>query len=600
MAALITAVPAYVPSAAVFPQLYDTQQTVTGNHNFFGPFAVGGALYLVLYESITVGPVLTVYMSTNGGATWTAQDNTHQPVQTISGYSIRRVGAVLHIAMVVAGDINLITFNCTTNLWGAISTNAGVTGAIGTAITVQANGTRFVFYTHSGTSANVINLLQLTSGGAWSGPTTIATAAGGTFNRLTNALLDGSAVSHVFWEHRITNTTGCKLQTIGVDSTGALVGAVTDISAATATISTVSTGSTDIPGVNLALGANGTYAHPIPWIAGLAGVVSDPKPYVVLGDPTGGWATSTPDPLSTSIPAGCTAQGMQCLGAGGLIYAFWAVFDIAGVGTTDQIWSSTWNGTAWSIPQLVYDAVANPAPAPADTAPNQWTLTIWNAVVLPTGGIGVAISFRVTSNPPANHGTAFPVFFAFSALPASAGSSQLVFYGVRRGKIGTPGVSASSDPAPWQKGGRYYEKPYSYPYTFKISQTYNLNVNLLGQQSNREIVKVQDFDFELRQITKAVFNADGTPFTGTASPFAMTLYDAVLVARSNIPLLAELLCDDTFTTKPNGRNFWPAPPILFPINSYIAFDWFTMLNPSVVTPITVSLLFRGVRRIPCL
>jgi hypothetical protein len=578
MSALITNPPVYVPSSGVYPQLYDTVQLLTGNYNFFGPFAVGATIYLVLQESVTVGAVVAVYSSSDNGATWTRQDAGHEPTQTLS--SVVQAGSTLHIALSSAGDLFVITFNCLTNLWGALSGNAGVAGAIGTALTVQSNGTRFVFYTHSGVSGNLINLLQLTALNVWSGPTTIATAAAGTFNRLTGALIDGSAVSHVFWEHRSTGgTTNCKLQTIGVDNTGALVGVVTDISASAATIATIHSDSAAIPGANLALGLNGTYAQPVPWNPGLAGVVSDPKPYVVLGDPTDGWTTSTPDPLLLSIPAGCTTQVVECLGVGGMISAFWAVFDTAGLGTTDQIWQSSWNGAVWSTPQLLYDAVANPAPAPADAAAGQWPLSNWNAAILPSGGIGIALAFIVSSNPPATHGNAFPVFFAAS-LPTQSKTAQIAFVGVRRMKGKLPQVCPE-----------YPNNPKSFTWILPVTLT-----SLVGGAVVTARQLITDYDFELYQII--LLAQQGThPTAPILKPVAsLVLYDVNKVAISNLPVL-DLFMDGC----PGGvfKNGAIVTPLRYCKNSSIQLDVFSQIVDPSLLPTTLFIHLVGRKLIPC-
>lgn len=367
------------------------------------------------------GAAIKVYASFDNGMSWTVRDEAHGPsAATLSAFTVVQAGSVLHVAVITAaGDIFVQTFDCVANLWSAATAAAGVAGAIGAAVTVQANGTRFVFYTHSG-NANVINLLQLSAGNAWSGPTTIVTAGAGTSNRLTGALIDGAAVSHVFWEHRSTGgTTNCKLQTIGVDNAGALVGAVTDVSASTATITTLQTDTAAIPAANLVLGANGTYAQPVPWQAGLGGVCTNPLPEVVLGNPTDGWNTSSPDPTGLSLPVAplSAAACFQCLSTGNSVYAFWFVYDQGTGGTlVGQMWYGVWNGTTWGAPQFLYDYIANPPGAPADI-PAQLIAGSGNAAILPSGGIGIAIAFTVSANPPATHGTAFPVYFAASAAP---------------------------------------------------------------------------------------------------------------------------------------------------------------------------------------
>lgn len=170
------------------------------------------------------------------------------------------------------------------------------------------------------------------------------------------------------------------------------------------------------------------------------------------------------------------------------------------------------------------------------------------------------------------------------AVPAS----QLVFYGVRR----TKGPVPPSDPAP--SSYEYYEKPFRIPIRFTIAAEYNATLPLLAQ-GFRVQTQVNDFEFELRHITKVVHFIHHT----VASPFAMILYDGSLVARSNAPVLAEYMCDDCSDTANviNGRNFWPAPGVPYRVNQMITLDIFTLLGSGEAGTV-VDLLFDGVRRIP--
>ncbi len=87
-----------------------------------------------------------------------------------------------------------------------------------------------------------------------------------------------------------------------------------------------------------------------------------------------------------------------------------------------------------------------------------------------------------------------------------------------------------------------------------------------------------------------------------ASPFKITLYDATWRSRSNIPLLAEFLCRNVANTSPVSNapnNAWPSPPMLYPVNSVIRFDIFSLIPTGDSLPVTVQLLFDGVRRIAC-
>jgi hypothetical protein len=181
--------------------------------------------------------------------------------------------------------------------------------------------------------------------------------------------------------------------------------------------------------------------------------------------------------------------------------------------------------------------------------------------------------------------------------------AQLAFYGSRRLK----GGSTVGDPAPSLY--KYYEKNFKIQMQFQLTQAYNTAVPLLSQigvasvaggncsvVGSRVFNQIQDFDFELRHLVKYCEDGNGNPVAGT-SPFAVVLYDSVMVARMNYPALAEFLFDDLVT--PNGRNWWPSPPIMYPVNTNVAFDIYGTLNSSVVLPVTVTILLDGVRRVPC-
>ena len=179
--------------------------------------------------------------------------------------------------------------------------------------------------------------------------------------------------------------------------------------------------------------------------------------------------------------------------------------------------------------------------------------------------------------------------FVLTAMSATVPAGQLAFYGVRR----ISGSGMPSDPAP--STYPFYQKQFQIPVSFNITAAYNPALPLLSQ-SQRVQVAISDYDFVLRHIVKYCVDGDGVALT-VASPFAVLLYDSVYRARMNYPLLAELLMDDTGVTQ--GRNFFPSPPIMYAVNRSITFDIFTLLDSTVVLPVTVNLLLDGYRRIPC-
>src|SRR6202789_3033104 len=105
------------------------------------------------------------------------------------------------------------------------------------------------------------------------------------------------------------------------------------------------------------------------------------------------------------------------------------------------------------------------------------------------------------------------------------------------------------------------------------------------------------------------FLAGGGGTGGTSpyrSPFKINLYDSDKYLRSNIPLLAELLCQSyqpeiggVVTPTNAAYNFFPAPPILYKNDSVIQFDVFSLIPTGDTLPTAVTLTFKGVRRIAC-
>lgn len=162
-------------------------------------------------------------------------------------------------------------------------------------------------------------------------------------------------------------------------------------------------------------------------------------------------------------------------------------------------------------------------------------------------------------------------------------ASQMVFTGAKRKP------NATSDPVP--SAYKYYEKPYSIPYTLSINNYAStggvLNVPLQVQ------IPIENFDFELRRIEFA------QQFDQQSSQFKVTLYDNNKMARSNSPVLSNMFFHLDPQENSGEFNFWPCPPILFPVDGAMYFDIWSLLFSPTVLPQTFQLMFHGVRRIPC-
>jgi len=172
-------------------------------------------------------------------------------------------------------------------------------------------------------------------------------------------------------------------------------------------------------------------------------------------------------------------------------------------------------------------------------------------------------------------------------------ADQLCFYGVRRSS------KWISDPAP--SAYKYYEKPYSIPFTFTLT-SYGISTPGTGLPSPTQyIVPIEDFDFELREMRFVA--TDGTDGTQTQVPFAILLYNSSWRQTSNIPLhierIAKPIAGPGTAISQQPYNPFPSPPLMYPINSVIRFNIYSMIPSGSTLPVNVSLLFNGVRRIPC-
>lgn len=161
--------------------------------------------------------------------------------------------------------------------------------------------------------------------------------------------------------------------------------------------------------------------------------------------------------------------------------------------------------------------------------------------------------------------------------------SQMVFTGAKRKPF------AVSDPVP--SSYRYYEKPYSIPYTLSINN-YATTGGVLNGPTQIQL-PITNFDFELRRVELAQQSNQ------QSSQFKITLYDNNRQMRSNLPVLSNMFFHLDPKTSSGEFNFWPSPPILFPIDGAIYFDIWSLLFSPTVLPQTFQLLFHGVRRIPC-
>ena len=161
--------------------------------------------------------------------------------------------------------------------------------------------------------------------------------------------------------------------------------------------------------------------------------------------------------------------------------------------------------------------------------------------------------------------------------------SQLHFWGARR--------RARIESDPQASNYRYFEEPYAYPIDVVIDRYAStggvLNPPIRIQQ------QIQNQDFELRRIELALEDDQ------QLSQFKLLLFDQNFVARSSAPILSNYLCHLDPTISSGELAFFPAPPMLYAINSTLTFDVYSLLFAPTVLPQTFRMLFHGVKRFKC-
>jgi len=403
---------------AGYPNIYFTGSYQSGQDAFYGPFYSGGNIYVALLEDFS-GGIVTMFMSADGGLTWTAQDTAGQPTTADDGFSITQAGTVLQLALVESHDIVVQTFDCVTNLWGAPSASLGIANAKGTAIRVQPSGNRFVFYTTSGV-ANDIEFAELSAGGVWTVPTVIDTAAALRVDGLLDVNVDTSGNFQVFFlTHDSVGGVNTVINQIPVSSVG-VVGALTQIAG---NFAAPSVQADAITAFNATLNQ---YAIPVNFVEGHAGQL----PEVVIGNPVAGWKTISPDPLGLTLQTPNTgANVVQAFSVGSTFIVFWTTSDRTTF-AVNQIWSAVWNGTSFSNPTLVYDLATLPPPDYTANPPFSPIPDLINVSInqRPDGSFDLLFSVETGFT---GHADGEPAYFASFAIKANEVTTIQLFDAVR-------------------------------------------------------------------------------------------------------------------------------------------------------------------------
>jgi hypothetical protein len=647
--------PALVTATPIAVDLTNEAAPIAPELNRFGLFQVGANVYQVLFQRASGAVFPHVYKSTDGGSTWNEMNAAGVPAVSSQGQSpafFNPATGLIWVLMRNSGAHAVVaSFNTGTDTWGAASTPAAGTSPPSGAIYQQSGGTVVVV----GVSGSAIQYNTF-SGGVWAGWTNLGSGFGGGSGAY-QITVDASDIAYFLYSDASGN-----LQQLTISLTF-VPGTPTQLALGTAwdqnyTDMRIWNGNLAVAWTELNLSGNpatlkvaiGTLATEIVFTTYTIYTLVDANfvwsflatdrsgNLVVFFDST----NQAPSPVAVQVLM-WTFNGVSSWGSPTLFYDAIANPPASAPISTNQVLQSgagiqLANGSwvtsiamqitnASSVNQRMFGVVSPASSLALACASSVAQVFVpYSSALVATGGtppytfaiIAGALPPGLTLNTATGAITGVPttagtynytaqVTDSTSATATASCSivvaggppgSQLAFYGVRRIKLASvqsPREQRArwSDPAP--STYQYYEKSFQIPVSFKITAAYNSSVPLLSQ-AVRVLTRIDDYDFELRHITKYCVDGAGAALA-TTSPFAVILYDSVYVARMNAPLLAEYLFDDV--KAPNGRNFWPSPPIMYPVNANIPLDIFSLIASSVTLPVTVNLLFDGVRRIPC-
>lgn len=112
------------------------------------------------------------------------------------------------------------------------------------------------------------------------------------------------------------------------------------------------------------------------------------------------------------------------------------------------------------------------------------------------------------------------------------------------------------------------------------------------------LVKVTDYDFELLEIA-ITYASGGSSVALPAVVAALMLYDAYRNQAANSPVLDIYWNGQPLSGYKNGAQ---VPSLIYPQQTHLRLDFFSLIQPSVapgVLPVTATVHFKGIQRIPC-
>lgn len=362
-------------------------QRILQNTNFFGNsaqaqmFTLAGRLYAMLSESVITSHG-RCFMSANNGATWTAQDITHEPGSdgNLVNSEVRvfypGTGTKFFVEWIIQPvalqqHTMFNSFDAATNLWGTESPqgplNVG-TGASFVQLAVLSTGDAYVF--QSGPSNNVVYLKF--SGGVWAGAVTAVTSVvANVTGRPKLALVDSTNTMHLIYQETNSVSNLSTLFYVQVSSTG-VVGAPVALVAGT------------VAGQPFNVGYGGFWQSNVvvPFQSQADNVTK-----VLVGTPVSApvFSTQTVDPGASTVPVGQIAVMPCALVAGATLSIFWGTTSAGDL--HDKIWMAANAGSGFGSPSVFYDNFA--FPVPQQDPGNPGLNTISSPTTLPNGGTGM-------------------------------------------------------------------------------------------------------------------------------------------------------------------------------------------------------------------
>jgi hypothetical protein len=337
-------------------------------HALLFEYSTPERLYAIAFSS-SFGP--SIYKSTDGGATWAAQDDANIAAYNIGAWDVVQSGTNLIIAgtHATAGQfVKVIIFDTTTDTWGAESANGPAffhvppSGAVLVRVVEVASGDLWAFVNiSSGTNLRDSIGYDILSGGVWGGVVNfVVDNATPTFNFLQQVVVDSADLIHVIYKKNTLGDMSASLYHRTVTTAG-VIGAEQAIQLAFTPYSC---------------------GRAVAWVNPVSTVESIVVPYydssnnlagVWMGTPASApvWSFTLVDTLGW--PAGYTDYGTAQAGRGSAfafiggttLYLAWASHDPT-YAVVNALYVAANDGNGWSAPTLFYDEVANPPSWSAD------------------------------------------------------------------------------------------------------------------------------------------------------------------------------------------------------------------------------------------